>query len=440
MKRKQALLLSLVLAWAVGARGGVGFGVTGAAKSTREKLDDERASSPDVVPLAPADLSATGVGTTRVDLRWTDRARNETGFRVERKAGDGSYVEIASLPADATSHSDMGVSGSTAYAYRVVAYNLRGDSKNSNEAVLGSLSGSSTFGSLAQVGFCPLPAGAKSVVVQGNYAYVLSGSAGLRIIDVSDKAAPRLVGSHDLPDTARGLFVSGNYAYVAASGAGLQIINVSAPGTPVFAGKYDPSLPTRPENAYDVHVVGDTAYVADAHPQSGLLVINVQNRASPSLIGSTATASTETTLYVEGGVAYVGYGLYAVDVAADPANPVIKGSYGTTETSDIFVSGGYAYLAKGPSGLAIVDVSNPSSLVFKGSLPTNGTYNGVFVSDGYAYVAETSYGLRRVDIRNPAQPVLAGGFASSTGAQGVSVDGDYVYIADSGAGLRILTK
>ena len=49
----------------------------------------------------------------------------------------------------------------------------------------------------------PLPRVLESVDVQGDYAYVAAGSAGLRVIDVADPLAPVEVGSAVLLDDAR---------------------------------------------------------------------------------------------------------------------------------------------------------------------------------------------------------------------------------------------
>ena len=50
----------------------------------------------------------------------------------------------------------------------------------------------------------------------------------------------------------------GDYAYVAAEGYGLQIIDISNPQELKFVGGYD-----TPDEASDVYVHGEYAYVAD---------------------------------------------------------------------------------------------------------------------------------------------------------------------------------
>ena len=103
-----------------------------------------------------------------------------------------------------------------------------------------------------------LPGVVQGVAVSGSHAYVAAGDGGLRVVDVSDPAHPREVGSCDTPGEAWGVAVSGSYAYVAAGDAGLRIVDVSDPAHPREVGSYD-----TPGSAWDVAVSGSYAYVAD---------------------------------------------------------------------------------------------------------------------------------------------------------------------------------
>ncbi|MDD4403134.1 MAG: fibronectin type III domain-containing protein, partial [Desulfitobacteriaceae bacterium] len=86
------------------------------------------------VPETPNNLTATAVSSSRIDLAWTDLSDNEKGFKIERKASGGSYSQIATLGANATTYTSSGLSTNTRYYYRVSAYNDAGSSAYSNEA------------------------------------------------------------------------------------------------------------------------------------------------------------------------------------------------------------------------------------------------------------------------------------------------------------------
>jgi hypothetical protein len=86
-------------------------------------------------PAAPSGLTATAVSSSQINLAWTDNANNETGFKIERKTGaGGTYSQIATTGANATTYNNTGLAASTTYFYRVRANNASGDSAYSNEA------------------------------------------------------------------------------------------------------------------------------------------------------------------------------------------------------------------------------------------------------------------------------------------------------------------
>lgn len=88
----------------------------------------------DLAPKAPTALAAAATGISTISLAWVDQTTTETGYKVERRSGPGAWSEIASLPKDATSFNDTGLSEGTRYYYRVLAHNAFGSSPWSNEA------------------------------------------------------------------------------------------------------------------------------------------------------------------------------------------------------------------------------------------------------------------------------------------------------------------
>lgn len=84
-------------------------------------------------PEAPADLGAQAVGPTQVKLEWKDRADNERGFKIERRAGtEGGFRVIDTLGPNQESFYDKRLRPGAKYEYRVRAFNDGGESGYSN--------------------------------------------------------------------------------------------------------------------------------------------------------------------------------------------------------------------------------------------------------------------------------------------------------------------
>jgi titin len=83
----------------------------------------------------PTGLTATGTSTTQITLTWTDNSQSEEGYRVERKAPGGDFVQIAEIGTNGTTLTATGLNPSTTYSFRVRAFNAAaGNSQYSNEA------------------------------------------------------------------------------------------------------------------------------------------------------------------------------------------------------------------------------------------------------------------------------------------------------------------
>ncbi|HEY0156512.1 MAG TPA: fibronectin type III domain-containing protein [Thermoanaerobaculia bacterium] len=79
-------------------------------------------------PAAPTSLTATATSTSIVNLAWGDAATDEDGYRIERCTGAGctDFAQIAETAANATKFTNGGLTASTLYRYRVLAYNSAG--------------------------------------------------------------------------------------------------------------------------------------------------------------------------------------------------------------------------------------------------------------------------------------------------------------------------
>ena len=86
------------------------------------------------------------------------------------------------------------------------------------------------------------------LVVAGVYG------GGIVVFDVANPARPRLVGSLELPDTVEGITLHDGLAFLAVGEAGLWILDLSDPTAPAVVGSVD-----TPGTALRVAVDGDLA-------------------------------------------------------------------------------------------------------------------------------------------------------------------------------------
>lgn len=168
-------------------------------------------------PTAPGSFTATAVSSTGIVLTWTDSA-NENVYEVWFRPVGGSYVKIATLPANTLSFEHTGLTPETEYEYELRAVNLTGtatatDSDTTLEAVVigsGSLygryfnaldldetvgetghrndavidfswNGTSPFAGVSGAAFSLRESGFVTVPVNGNYQFRFTANDGIRV-------------------------------------------------------------------------------------------------------------------------------------------------------------------------------------------------------------------------------------------------------------------
>ncbi len=155
-----------------------------------------------------------------------------------------------------------------------------------------------------------------------------------------------------------------------------------------------------------------------------------------AIVGTADTPIVARGVAVSGNYAYVAdgsSGIQVIDISSS-SNPQLIGLGANTPGSaiDLVISDSYVYVADGSKGLQIIDVSTPSSPEIIGSVDTPGSARDVAVSGSYAYVADSSSGLHIIDISTPSEPINVGDpipMPGSYEADCVAVSGSYAYVA-----------
>ena len=202
------------------------------------------------------------------------------------------------------------------------------------------------------------------VAVAGTYLYLVD-SYGLHVMDVTDRQNPLEVGSVQLfwaSETLEGrsIVVDGGYAYVAEAAShwrtglagGLRIIDISDPAAPVEVKFYN--LHTA---AWGVAVEGNYAYIVYRY---GLRIIDVSIPDTPTFLAD-FTETVDKSIAVEGPFAYItsGGGVMTIDIS-DPSAPV-ESDYYTMPcwAADVAVADGSVYVADTGCGLYVLRHAEP---------------------------------------------------------------------------------
>jgi glucose/arabinose dehydrogenase/PKD repeat protein/fibronectin type 3 domain-containing protein len=196
-------------------------------------------------PSAPTSLSASTASSTRIDLSWAASTDNVgvTGYDIERCQGAGCTNFGLAATASATSHSDTGLSPSTAYRYRVRAKDAAGNvSGYSNVVVSSTANPPDAVAPTVPTGL----QGTGASVSQINLIWSVStdnvGVTGYRVfrngVDVGTRAAP------SFQDT--GLTVDTSYAYAVSAydAAGNNSAQSSSVNVRTLRDTTPPSVPT----------------------------------------------------------------------------------------------------------------------------------------------------------------------------------------------------
>lgn len=261
------------------------------------------------------------------------------------------------------------------------------------------------------------------------YAYVAAGTGGLRIIDVTNPAAPLEVANLALDiGPAYYVTVHDDYAYVSSS-VSFQILDIANPTAPAKMGRYN----TGAGPVGRVVRVGDYVYVPAAL-YGGAQVVKVSNPAYPSRVTSfSILGGSPRAVIIDGAHAYVvsdssGGGLFVYDIST-PEAPAFMRYYPFYNYHTEAVLGKTLYLLG--SDLLTLDISDPTAITRRGTyaVAQNALAVAVAQESGLAYIANDVAGLKIIDV---ALSVTELGYYYPPGeAQVVRLVGDTAYLGVS---------
>jgi hypothetical protein len=275
--------------------------------------------------------------------------------------------------------------------------------------------------------------------ISGNYAYVIFKN-NLKVLDISSPESPvMLAGSLGLTGNANKIRIEGNHAFIASGSAGVHIININNPAQPVLIQTIKVS--NRANYASDIAVQGSNLFVADS--EIGLVIWDMTNISSPSMIGSFSLGSFGR-IVMTGNFAYLSQydGKFRVVNISNVSNPVVLKTVNSSadEIKAMSINADTLYVGHSFSGFSVYDITDKANPLLMTELDTDCIYD-LFVDGTNLYIADLT-NLKVADIQNGMNTFFTGKYDVSAGTSvtGVVVKDNLVYLARANAGLEIIQK
>ena len=211
---------------------------------------------------------------------------------------------------------------------------------------------------------------------------------------------------------------------------GLMAFDVSDPAAPSLVGRY----PLTDENQGRLYRVelGDADQLYATHRDQGLYVYNISDPTAISQqhfvsgSGLEGMARVDDRLYVVS----LGGSLLVYDLS-DKGGPVLSGEMsGLGSPWDIVVDGDIGYISDNTSGVVVVDLSEPDAPTILTAVAVGGGVQDIALADGALYAAAGGAGIVTLDRSDPALPVVVGSLSYSNPVQSVAVEDDLLWAVD----------
>lgn len=290
--------------------------------------------------------------------------------------------------------------------------------------------------------------------VDSGYLYSLDEWNWLRIFELSDPANPVFLGSAFVAWEVWDFAVHENFAYLTAEEcayqdcwASLYMVDTSNPLTPTHGTRIQL---TESWATPLVKVFGEYAYI-QVNGTYDITVFSLADPAQPTYIGYISAFAYPWLIdfTVSGhyfySTAYNGDGALVIIDISNPSTPTLVGSYPIPAMpAAVNVIGSYAYVVEAGNGgrLHVIDVLDPTTPVEVSTYRPPwylhiGPINNLAFSGHFAYLSYED-GLIVLDITDPAAPIEVAFYSIAGSGQNVVAKDAYIYAAANNAGWFIL--
>jgi hypothetical protein len=264
-------------------------------------------------------------------------------------------------------------------------------------------------------------------VLSDTIAFITDARTQMRTVNINNPNHLFGLSSMDLSNNeGRDIATRGNYAYLTMTDAGsnisLEVFEVSNPAEPESV--YNVSC----NEASEIVTEGDYVYAASL---TGISTFSLANPAIPQCVNflNLPFGSAGLGLAVADGYLYRGAGTsFSVCSLSNPAAPQLVGSCnlgGGCCIFDLAVAGHYAYVANGYGGMRIVDVSDPANPCEINWI--GGFWVGAVAASGNIAIMDDDTRISIWDVTNPLNPILVGYYSTYEYIRDLEIQGQYLF-------------
>lgn len=292
------------------------------------------------------------------------------------------------------------------------------------------------------------PTGYRSFSIhhQDELGFIVSGPAGLWILDIADLSHPQEIGHFRTLDFAQDVAVQDTIAYLITQ-TQLLILNIADPTIPSLVS----SLPVS-EPIQGLEILGDFLFIPSGQ---GLIIVDVSSLNNPNIV-HIFPLNHLTDVAIQDSLAFItrafypdinGNGLHILNIT-NPTNPIEIGDFTLWGAKLVKIAYPYAYVATendyglpGYNGFSILDISNPVEPIELSRRDTLWSYGhtnpgGLAISDFWAY--RTRGETKVIDITSKTNPQL---YTTIEGDLAVelakTLSGEDIIILDHSPGISI---
>lgn len=293
--------------------------------------------------------------------------------------------------------------------------------------------------SLRSVGFFAAGGELFDIAIRDSLAYVADYN-GIGILNILNPQKPYRISEVEAPGTSLRLKLFNNYIFLSLGLSGMALFDISNPSTPVFISHYSNIFPA------DMVVTDSILFVLNSNgvPENdSLIVFEKKINSNITRIGGYSLPSgggtNNTRLALQDNILYIAKedsGVLMFNVG-DPMNPQFLTKNNTTAAA-LQIKDTLLYVL-GNGFLSVFDLSDPTSLILKSKIATNGYYPTPLIFDNNFLYYKSYWEVLSIDLANPYSPANKGSYKLIDGGyNGLNTYRSFVFTTDITKGLKVL--